>query len=58
MREWVRSARHPTFKRPYTELTFAPMREVLAYLRANGFKVWIVSTSAPSKSMPMHCRPV
>jgi hypothetical protein len=43
VREWVRSARHPTFKRPYTELTFAPMRELLDYLRANGFKVWIVS---------------
>lgn len=40
---WVRSARHPTFKRPFTELTFTPMRELLDYLRANGFKVWIVS---------------
>jgi hypothetical protein len=41
--EWIRSARHPTFKRPYTELTFKPMRELLDYLRANGFKTWIVS---------------
>jgi hypothetical protein len=41
--EWIRSARHPTFKRPYTELTYKPMRELLDYLRANGFKTWIVS---------------
>jgi phosphoglycolate phosphatase-like HAD superfamily hydrolase len=41
--EWIRSARHPTLKRPYTELTYKPMRELLDYLRANGFKTWIVS---------------
>ncbi|UCG97819.1 MAG: haloacid dehalogenase-like hydrolase [Burkholderiales bacterium] len=41
--EWIKSARHPTFKRPYTELTYKPMRELLDYLRANGFKTWIVS---------------
>jgi phosphoglycolate phosphatase-like HAD superfamily hydrolase len=43
VREWTKSARHPTLKRPYTELTFRPMRELLDYLRANGFKTWIVS---------------
>jgi len=43
VREWIRSARHPTLKRPYTELTYKPMRELLDYLRANGFKTWIVS---------------
>ena len=41
--EWIRSARHPTLKRPYTELTYKPMRELLGYLRASGFKTWIVS---------------
>ncbi len=41
--DWVRTARHPTLKRPYTELTFTPMRELLDYLRANGFRTWIVS---------------
>jgi len=41
--DWIRSARHPTLKRPYTELTYKPMRELLDYLRANGFKTWIVS---------------
>jgi hypothetical protein len=43
VRDWVKTARHPKFDRPYTELTFKPMRELLDYLRANGFKTWIVS---------------
>ena len=34
---------HPRFKRPYTELVYQPMLELLAYLRANGFKTYIVS---------------
>jgi phosphoserine phosphatase len=41
--DWLATARHPRFKRPYTELTYAPMKELLAYLRANGFKTYIVS---------------
>jgi len=41
--DWVATARHPRFKRPYTELVFQPMLELLAYLRANGFKTYIVS---------------
>ena len=41
--DWLTSARHPRFKRPYTELTYTPMKELLAYLRANGFKTFIVS---------------
>ena len=40
---WLATARHPRFHRPYTELTYSPMRELLAYLRANGFKTFIVS---------------
>lgn len=40
---WFATARHPRFKRPYDEITFLPMREVLDYLRANGFKTYIVS---------------
>jgi hypothetical protein len=43
VREWVKTAQHPTLKRPYTELTYVPMRELLDYLRANGFQTWIVS---------------
>ncbi len=41
--DWLRTARHPRFDRPYTELVFQPMLELLAYLRANGFKTYIVS---------------
>jgi phosphoserine phosphatase len=41
--EWLATARHPRFKRPYTDLVYQPMLELLAYLRANGFKTFIVS---------------
>ncbi|MBX3205600.1 MAG: haloacid dehalogenase-like hydrolase [Labilithrix sp.] len=40
---WMRTARHPRYGRPYDECVYQPMREVLAYLRANGFKTFIVS---------------
>ncbi|MGA8822655.1 MAG: HAD family hydrolase [Pseudolabrys sp.] len=43
VKDWISTARHPRFKRPYTELVYQPMLEVLAYLRANGFKTFIVS---------------
>ena len=41
--DWLATARHPRFKRPYTELVYQPMLELLAYLRANGFKTFVVS---------------
>ena len=41
--EWLATARDPRFKRPYTELSYQPMIELLVYLRANGFKTFIVS---------------
>jgi phosphoserine phosphatase len=40
---WIASAKHPVTGRPFTAMTYQPMLEVLAYLRANGFKTWIVS---------------
>ncbi|MGE3821505.1 MAG: HAD family hydrolase [Isosphaeraceae bacterium] len=43
VRDWVARARHPRFDRPYTRCLYQPMVEVLAYLRANGFKTFIVS---------------
>ena len=43
VRDWLRTSRHPTLGRAYTELTFQPMRELLDYLEANGFSTWIVS---------------
>jgi hypothetical protein len=41
--DWLATARHPRFQRPYTELVYQPMLELLAYLRGNGFKTYIVS---------------
>ena len=43
VRDWLATARHPTKKRPYTDLVYQPMLELLAYLRSNGFKTFIVS---------------
>ena len=41
--EWIGSARHPVTNRLYTEMVYQPMLELLAYLRSNGFKTYIVS---------------
>ncbi|MET4323267.1 phosphoserine phosphatase [Bradyrhizobium sp. RT5a] len=41
--DWLAMARHPRFNRPYTELTYQPMLELLALLRSKGFKTFIVS---------------
>ena len=43
VKEWISTAKHPTTKRPYTEMVYQPMLELLAYLRQNGFKTFIVS---------------
>jgi hypothetical protein len=43
VKDWIVTARHPVTKRPYTEMVYQPMLELLAYLRANGFKTFIVS---------------
>jgi phosphoglycolate phosphatase-like HAD superfamily hydrolase len=42
-REWLTTARHPTTKQPFTSMIYAPMLELLDYLRANDFKTFIVS---------------
>jgi phosphoglycolate phosphatase-like HAD superfamily hydrolase len=41
--DWLANARHPRFDRPYTELVYQPMLELLAWLRERGFKTFIVS---------------
>jgi phosphoglycolate phosphatase-like HAD superfamily hydrolase len=41
--DWLATAKHPRFNRPYNELVYRPMVELLGYLRANGFKTFIVS---------------
>ena len=43
VRDWLATARHPRFNRPLTDLVFQPMLELLAYLRENGFKTYIIS---------------
>jgi phosphoglycolate phosphatase-like HAD superfamily hydrolase len=51
--DWFKKARHPRFKRPYTKLAYQPMLELLAYLRANGFKTFIVSGGGVEFMRPM-----
>ncbi|HEY2620504.1 MAG TPA: HAD family hydrolase [Acetobacteraceae bacterium] len=41
--DWLRTARDPRWSRPYTELTYLPMIELLKYLRASGYKTYIVT---------------
>jgi phosphoglycolate phosphatase-like HAD superfamily hydrolase len=43
VKKWLATAKHPRWKRPYTELTYQPMLEVLKYLRANGYKTYIAT---------------
>jgi len=43
VKNWLATAKHPETKRPYTKMVYQPMLELLTYLRANGFKTFIVS---------------
>ena len=43
VKKWLATTKHPRWDRPYTELTYQPMQEVLQYLRENGFKTYIVT---------------
>ncbi len=43
VKQWLATARHPRFQRPYTDLVYQPMLEVMKYLRANGFQTYIVT---------------
>ena len=43
VKDWLATSQHPRFKRPYNDLVYQPMLELLDYLRANGFKTFIVS---------------
>jgi phosphoserine phosphatase len=43
VKDWLATAKHPKTGRPYTEMAYQPMLALLAYLRANGFKTFIVS---------------
>src|SRR5437762_2586666 len=41
--KWLDQAKHPRWRRPYTELTYVPMQDLMKYLRANGYKTYIVT---------------
>jgi len=43
VKDWIATARNPTTGKLFTDMTYQPMLELLAYLRANGFKTYIVS---------------
>ncbi len=43
VRKWLKTAKHPTLNRPYSEIIYQPMMEVISYLKENDFKVYIVS---------------
>lgn len=43
VKDWIATAKHPVYQRPYTECVYQPMRELLDYLRAHEFKTFIVS---------------
>ena len=43
VKDWLTTARHPKTNRPYTDMVYQPMLELLSYLRTNGFKSYIIS---------------
>jgi hypothetical protein len=43
VRNWLATAKHPRWNRPYTELVYQPMLELLRYMRANGYKTFIAT---------------
>ena len=62
VKKWIATAKHPRYDRLYTELTYQPMQEVLHYLRANGYKTYIVTGGgqdfvARTPSRPTASRP-
>ena len=52
IRDWLATAKHPRLQRPYTECVYQPMLELLALLRANGFKNYIVSGGGVESMRP------
>ncbi len=57
VRQWLATARHPRWQRPYTELTYQPMQELLRYLRASGYKTYIVTGGATRYGYDSQGRP-
>jgi len=57
VQNWLAKAQHPRFKRPYTELVYRPMLEVMQYFRDNGFKTYIV-TGGGQEFVRVYCEQV
>lgn len=53
VKDWVATAKHPRFERPFTDLVYQPMLELLEYLRANDFKTFIVSSGGIEFMRPL-----
>jgi haloacid dehalogenase-like hydrolase len=61
-KDWIVKAKNPRWNRPYTELVYQPMLELMSYLRTNGFKTYIVTGGGqdfvpPMRSKRMESRP-
>jgi len=46
VRDYFATARHPRFEKPYRQLAYSPMRELIGYLKANGFRIFIVTSGS------------
>ena len=57
-KKWIAAATDPRWKRPYTDLTYQPMQEVLHYLRDNGYKTYIATGGGPTSSGSTPIRPM
>jgi len=52
---WIKTSKHPTKGKPYTDFVYKPMLELLDYLRANHFKIYIVSGGSVEFMRPIIC---
>jgi phosphoglycolate phosphatase-like HAD superfamily hydrolase len=57
VKSWLATAKDPRWKRPYTELTYSPMQELLKYMRANGYRTYIV-TGGGQDFVRVYCQQV
>ena len=56
-KKWIAAAKDPRWKRPYTELTYLPMQELLAYLRVSGYKTYMSPVAVKILCVPMLKKP-
>jgi len=56
VKDWWATAKHPRFDRPYSQMVYQPMLEVMKYLRDNGYKTYIVTAAVRTSCAPMRCK--